>query len=205
MDVRAVQINFADDALSIASPGEIKGTATQPRYIEERDLCTKWRLEGSLDGKEYFVIEDKSDVTTDLPHDLIVREDGIQARFIRLTVVEIPYDVTPCISGLRVFGIGTGEKAEAPAYQARRSEDGLDLLVTIEGKADAIGYNILWGHEEGKLYHSYQIYRDAADVQEKKDAVIEKRIGALVKSQEYFVRVDAYNENGINTGRVEKL
>lgn len=205
MDVRAIQINFADDNLPIASPGKIQGTATQPRYIEERDLCTRWKLEGSLDGKEYFVIEDKSDVTTDLPHDLIVREDGIQVRYIRLTIVKIPYDVTPCISGLRVFGIGTGEKPKTPEFHAVRSQDQLDLLATIEGKADAVGYNILWGHEEDKLYHSYQIYRDVADVQEKTDALIEKRIGALVAAQEYFVRVDAYNENGITKGKVVKL
>lgn len=205
MDVRVIQINFADDKPQIASPGKIQGTATQPRYIEERDLCTRWKLEGSLDGKEYFVIEDKSSVTTDLPHDLIVREEGIQVRFVRLTVMEIPYGVTPCISGLRVFGIGTGEKPKVPVFKAARSDDRLDLLTTIEGTADAIGYNILWGHEEEKLYHSYQIYRAVTDVQESRDAVIEKRIGALVKSQEYFVRVDAYNENGITKGQVIKL
>ena len=205
MDVRAIQINFADDALPIASPGKIQGTATQPRYIEERDLHTRWMLEGSVDGKEYFIIEDKTKAETDLPHDFIVREKGIRVRFVRLTIVEIPYDVTPCISGLRVFGIGTEEKAKAPVFEATRSEDGLDLLVTIEGTKDAIGYNILWGHEEGKLYHSYQIYREVADVREKKDALMKKRIGALVKSQEYFVRVDAYNESGITKGQVVKL
>ena len=205
MDVRAIQINFADDELPIASPGKIQGTATQPRYIEERDLRTRWKLEGSLNGEDYFVIEDKSTATTDLPHDFIVREEGIEARFVRLTIVEIPYDVTPCISGLRVFGIGVGEKPRVPVFEVTRSDDRLDLLTTIEGRADAIGYNILWGHEEDKLYHSYQIYRDVADVQEHRDAVIEKRIGALVKSREYFVRVDAYNENGITKGVVKKL
>lgn len=205
MDVRAIQINFADDALPIPSPGKIQGNDTQPRYIEERDLHTRWKLEGSLDGKEYFILEDKSEAQTDLPHDFIVREEGIQVRFLRLTIVEIPYDVTPCISGLRVFGIGTEKKPEVPEISVERSEDRLDLLVTIEGRKDAVGYNILWGHEEEKLYHSYQVYRDTADVQAKKDAVIKKRIGALVKSREYFVRVDSYNENGITKGRVKKL
>lgn len=114
MDVRAIQINFADDALPIESPGKIQGSDTQPRYIEERNLITRWKLEGSLDGKEYFVIEDKSDVTTDLPHDFIVREDGIKVRYVRLTIIEIPYGVDPCISGLRVFGVGEGEKPEVP-------------------------------------------------------------------------------------------
>ena len=205
MDVRAVQINFADDDLPIASPGKIQGSVTQPRYIEERELCTRWKFEGSTDGIEYFTIEDKSEAVTDLPHDFIVRENGIQVRFLRLTILEIPYDVAPCISGVRVFGLGDGEKAEVPEFTAKRSEDRLDLLLTIEGKKDAIGYNILWGHEENKLYHSYQIYRDTEDVQAKKNHVIKKRIGALVKAQEYFVRVDSYNENGITKGQVVRL
>ena len=204
-DVRAVQINFADDDLPIASPGKIQGSVTQPRYIEERELCTRWKFEGSTDGIEYFTIEDKSEAVTDLPHDFIVRENGIQVRFLRLTILEIPYDVAPCISGVRVFGLGDGEKAEVPEFTAKRSEDRLDLLLTIEGKKDAIGYNILWGHEENKLYHSYQIYRDTEDVQAKKNHVIKKRIGALVKAQEYFVRVDSYNENGITKGQVVRL
>ena len=205
MDVRAIQINFADDELPIDSPGKIQGTATQPRYIEERDLRTRWKLEGSINGKDYFVIEDKSSVTTDLPHDFIVREEGIVVRFVRLTIVEIPYDVTPCISGLRVFGIGVGEKPRVPGFEVRRSEDRLDLLVRIDGTEDAVGYNILWGHEEDKLYHSYQIYRAFDDVREHRPATMEKRIGALVKSQDYYVRVDAYNESGITKGVVKKL
>ncbi|CUX25191.1 family 43 glycosylhydrolase [Clostridium sp. C105KSO13] len=205
MDVRAVQINFADDDLPISSPGEIKGTATQPRYIEERNLRTRWKLEGSLDGKEYFVIEDKSKVETDLPHDFIVRENGLQVRYVRLTVIEIPYGVEPCISGLRIFGIGTGEKPDVPVFEVSRSEDELDLLVVVEGVRDAIGYNICWGHEKEKLYHSYQIYRSVRDVETGCDARINKRIGALVKGRNYFIRVDAYNENGITKGKVIRL
>lgn len=205
MDVRAIQINFADDNLPVQPPGKIRGTETQPRYIEERNLYTRWKLEGSTDGSKYFMIEDKSDVMTDLPHDFIVRENGILVRYVRLTIIEIPYGVDPCISGLRIFGIGTGEKPKEPVFGVKRSEDELDLSVTIAGTKDATGYNILWGHEEGKLYHSYQIYRSTMDVKEKCDARIDKRIGALVKGQNYFVRVDAYNENGITKGKVTEL
>lgn len=205
VDVRAIQINFADDELPIESPGEIQGTDTQPRYIEERNLCTRWKLEGSVDGENYVVIEDKTSAVTDLSHDFIVRENGIFVRYVRLTIVEIPYGVTPCISGLRVFGIGAGQKPAVPEFTAQRSSDRLDLLVSIHGTKDAVGYNILWGHSKEKLYHSYQIYRAVDDVQNQRDADISKRIGALVKSQEYFVRVDAYNENGISKGKIIKL
>ncbi len=79
-----------------------------------------------------------------------------------------------------------------------RSDDRLDLLVDIENTGDSTGYNILWGHAEDKLYHSYQVYKDDG-------AQTHKRIGALVKGQDYFVRVDAFNENGITHGKVTRL
>lgn len=204
-DVRAIQINFADDTLNIPVPGKIQGSATQPRYIEERDLRTRWKLEGSLDGKEYFVIEDKSQTDTDLPHDFIVWENGLSVRYLRLTILEIPYEAAPAISGLRVFGIGENAAPEAPKYSMKRSEDGLDLLVEIDSKEDALGYNILWGHQADKLYHSYQIFRPTEDVQKQIQQKIQKRIGALVKDQEYYIRVDSFNDSGITHGEVKKL
>lgn len=188
--VNAVQINFADDAIDIPVPGKIRGT-TQARYIEEKDDVTRWKLEGSLDGEKYFVIEDKSDADTDLPHDLVVREEGVQARFLKLTVMEVPYGQPPCISGLRIFGVGDGEKPAIPEFEAYREND-LDMMVKIKD-TDAVGYNILWGSKPDKLYHSYMIFGN------------EQRIGALVKGKEYYVRVEAFNENGITEGNVMKI
>ncbi len=202
MDVHAIQINFADDKIDVPVPGEIKGTMTQPRYIDEYDRVTRWMLEGSLDGENYFVIEDKSKVDTDLSHDLVVRADGFQARFIKLTILEVPFAQAPCISGLRVFGIGDGKKPSVPAFEANRSEDELDLLVSIKGE-NAVGYNIIWGHEPEKLYHSWLVYHYRENIHSNKN--IEKRIGALVKGEKYYVRVDAFNENGITEGVVIPL
>lgn len=184
-DVHAVQINFADDKIDVPVPGEMRGTA-EPRYVEEKDHVTRWLLEGSMDKEEYFVIEDKSETKTDLPHDLVVREDSFQVRYIRLTIFEVPYQQKPCISGLRVFGIGNGEKPKAPAFTAVRTGE-LDMAVKIQDTG-ATGYNILWGYTPEKLYHSYMIFGT------------EQRIGALVKGQHCYVRVDAFNENGITEG-----
>jgi hypothetical protein len=189
-DVRAVQVNFADDKIEIPVPGEIRGT-TQARYIEEIDHVTRWILEGSLDGEEYFVVEDKSQVQTNLPHDFVVKEEGMRLRFLKLTILEIPYDQKPCISGLRVFGIGDGEKPAIPEFSAVRISD-IDMDVTINDNG-AVGYNILWGHEPEKLYHNYMVFGT------------EKRIGALVKGQKYYVRVDAFNESGITEGTTKIL
>ena len=189
-DVHAVQINFADDRIEIPVPGEIRGTV-QARYIEEADLKTRWILEGSKDGENYFVIEDKSEAETELCHDLVLREEGIEVRYLKLTVISVPYGQQPCISGLRVFGIGDGEKPSVPEFTAIR-ENELDMCVKIKGSG-ALGYNILWGHEPEKLYHSYMVFKD------------EQRIGALVKGEKYYVRVDAFNESGITEGNVTEI
>ena len=57
---------------------------------------------------------------------------------------------------------------------------------------NVVGYNILWGTDPQKLYHSYMIFDT------------KQNIGALVKGETYYVRVDAFNENGITEGTVQK-
>ena len=191
-DVHAIQINFADDKIDISCPGQIVG-GSQARYIEERDLTTQWKLTGSIDGKDWFVIEDKSHAQTDLSHDLILREEGIRVRFLRLSDMAVPYGQQPCISGLRVFGLGRGEKPAAPVFTVRREND-LDMTVSVQSQENTLGYNILFGSTPDKLYHSYMTFK-AGD----------QRIGALIKGRDYFVRVDAFNENGITEGTCVQL
>ena len=191
-DVHAIQINFADDKIDIPCPGQIVG-GSQARYIEERDLATQWKLTGSADGKDWFVIEDKSDVQTDLTHDLILREEGIRVRFLRLSDMAVPYGQQSCISGLRVFGLGQGEKPAAPVFTVRREND-LDMMVSVQSQENTLGYNILFGNSPNKLYHSSMNFK-AGD----------QRIGALIKGRNYFVRVDAFNENGITEGTCVRL
>jgi len=192
MRVHAVQVNFADDHIDIPCPGEIR-PGSQARYIEARDLRTQWKLEASLDGESWFVVEDKSSTDTDLTHDLVLREAGFDARWLRLSDMAVPYGQNPCVSGLRVFGLGQGEKPAAPIFTARRDND-LDMTVSIEAQDNALGYNILFGNSPDKLYHSYMTFK-AGD----------QRIGALIKGRNYFVRVDAFNESGITEGNCIQL
>lgn len=191
-DIHAIQINFADDHLDVPCPVRITDRARM-RYIEERDLCTQWKLESSADGKTWFLIEDKSSASTDLSHDFLVREDGFSARYLRLSDISVPYDQKPCVSGLRVFGLGDGSKPAAPSFTAVRTDD-LDMLVDIHPQSDTLGFNILFGRTPEKLYHSYMVFASG-----------EKNIGALVAERDYYVRVDAFNENGITEGNCRKL
>ncbi|MNC40997.1 hypothetical protein D3C75_897430 [compost metagenome] len=53
---------------------------------------------------------------------------------------------------------------------------------------------MLWGFSADKLYHSYLVYGDNRVT-----------IGALVKGQSVYIRVDAFNEMGITEGDVYKV
>jgi xylan 1,4-beta-xylosidase len=138
------------------------------------------------------VIEDKSEANTDLSHDLIVKEQGFKARYIRCTVKELPYNQQACISGLRVFGIGEVELPTKIRGVQTVLFDELDLSVSWDN-GDAVGYNVLWGYTPEKLYHSHMVIGSN-----------QVTIKALVKGQDVYVRVDAFNEKGITEGEVFK-
>jgi hypothetical protein len=196
MTVNAVQLNFADDpAAAIPCPGDLVPGPDMERYIDREHHPLRWLLEGSLDGEGWFVVEDKCETESDLPHDLIVREAGITLRFLRLTVTAVPYGVAPCVSGLRVFGMGNSKKPPRPIVRAERLGE-LDFLVSAEESDGTTGFNILWGHRQDKLYHSYLCIGKKLD---------KKRIGAIIKGKTLFMRVDAFNENGITHGEVIRL
>lgn len=72
----------------------------------------------------------------------------------------------------------------------------LDFVVYTGDDLDAVGYNVLWGNSPERLYHSWMVMGTRIN---------RKRIGALVKGRDYYVRVDVFNENGITEGKVEKL
>lgn len=199
MDVRAVQINFADEFEIMAdSKTEFFFNQKEYRAIDMDKQATRWILEGSEDGNSYSVLKDKSVVDTDLSHDLIVWEEGKHIRYLKLTAIQLPYKQPPCISGIRVFGNGVGEPPKRTenvktVFQDDDPMNAMDAYVAWESSG-AVGYNIIWGYEEHKLYHSYLIYGRK-----------NQKIGALVKGEPVYIRVDAFNENGITEGVVQKI
>lgn len=193
-DVRAIQINFADDMIKEHLPlGTRESTVVgQDRYIDPIKHPTRWILEGSVDGNEYFVIEDKRLAQTDLAHDFILREEGLMVRYIRLTVSQLPYGAVPTVSGIRVFGNCPGE-APAKAHFTTEEMGDLDVNV-IWDEIPGAHANILWGCAPDKLYHSYMVFGKNS-----------QHIGALAKGAEVYMRVDTFNESGITEGEVKKV
>jgi hypothetical protein len=196
MTVYAVQVNFADDPeVEKTCPGQLVQTPDMMRYIDSAEQPTRWRLEYSLDGQNWSVLADRWNTDTDLPHDLVVQEAGVSARYVRLVIRQVPYAVAPCISGLRIFGKGRGKAPQPTDYTAKRTTS-LDFEVSAAHQSDTAGYNILWGSRPDRLYHSYMVMGHCLD---------RKRIGGLIKGQTFYVRVDSFNENGITIGKVVNL
>ena len=194
MDVRAVQINFADEGIDAKIPENAERlVAHEIRYIDLEKRVTRWKLEGSADGAEWFMIADKRHVDSNLSNDFIMPEGGVKTRYLKLTVAELPFEQPVAVSGLRVFGRGNGAAPEAPKNVKAERVGDLNMLVSWE-EDGATGHNILWGHAPDKLYHSYMVLGSN-----------EKNIGALMKGEPVFIRVDAFNENGVTEGEVFAL
>ena len=95
---------------------------------------------------------DWRDTDTDLPHNLLVWEDGLPAAYIRLTVIDTPYHRPACISGLRVFGRGYGS-APAPVTEAKAiHSDGMSMNVTWK---EVSSYNEISLYEETSFHVTF--------------------------------------------------
>ncbi|MGT2741920.1 family 43 glycosylhydrolase [Streptococcus plurextorum] len=191
-DVRMIQVNFADSKLSVTPEKDlpIYKTDHNERVIDTSRMVTRWFLEGSADGERYVMLADKRHVETDLPHDAILIEEGIKIRYLRLTILAVPYNQAPCLSGIRVFGIGNGQVPQMADSIEVNEISPLDMTVRWNAN-DAIGSTVLWGFSPDKLYHSHLVMGKT-----------EVNIGALVKDQPVYLRIDTFNESGVTEGNI---
>lgn len=189
-DVRAVQVNLADEALVVDFPADSYGDDRKTRHIETRPQISHYTVETSSDGKAWTLRED---VARECSNGYYEYVDGIRARYIRVTGGELPYGQTLRISGLRVFGNGEGDRpAQADAKAVR--VDALDGKISWQHIENAQGCNVRYGIAPDKLYQSWLVY-DADEV----------TLSTLMAGQEYYVCVDSFNENGITTGKIIKM
>ena len=189
-DVRAIQVNFADEALSPEFPAEEYGSERGERRIELEPQISHYTIEASIDGEHWQVCEK---VSRECSNGYYEYPDGISARFIRVTGGELPYGQVMRISGLRVFGNGSGEKCEAARGKAEHVND-LEALVSWQHIENAQGCNVRYGIAPDKLYMSWLVYGA--------DSV---KLTTLIQGQKYYVCVDSFNENGITPGNVIKV
>lgn len=174
--INALQLNFAENKTTIQ--GRQEGIYYQ--YI----------IEYSEDGKAWKILVDKSKNTADAPHDLIVLDKAVKARYLKVTNLHTPSG-TFAISDLRVFGKGNGKKPTIATGLTidRNAQDRCSVLLKWKGDTKATGYNIRFGRTPDELLQNFQVY--GTDTLE---------INSLSNQWDYYFVVDSFNENGITKG-----
>lgn len=174
MTINALQINFQDFNANI--------------FGKPDTLRQQFIIETSEDGEKWNVAVDFSENSEDRPHAYIELENPLQARYIRFANKYFPNKYL-AIGEFRVFGNGNGDAPQTPnSFNAVRQNDSRNADVVWSAVDDAMGYVLYWGIEPDKLNNSVLIYNENS-----------YELRALTKGQEYYLAVEAFNENGISS------
>lgn len=175
-EVRAVQVNFSDYQSGI--------------YASGPEVYTQFKLRISPDGENWQVVADLSGERRDRPNAYLELRQPMHARYVRYEHLHVAAP-NLAISEMRVFGRGTGQPPATPAkWQVRRDgQDPRNAFIQWEEVPGAVGYNILWGLRDDKLYQTYQIFADQRPSLE---------LRALTVDQSYSFAIEAFNENGVS-------
>ena len=173
-EIRAIQINYADQDASLMG--------------KQTTIYHQYKLFSSIDGKKWTLLTDKSKNTTDVPHDYIELATKVNARFIKLENIHVPTGKF-AISGLRVFGKGSGEKpVTVNDFTILRTEtDKRSAWLKWRAADNAYGYNIYFGIAPDKLYNCIMVYGKN-----------EYWLKSMDKEMTYYFRIEAINENGLS-------
>lgn len=171
--VYAIQVNYHDHKSGM--------------YGRVPNIHHRYSIEGSIDGKNWMTIVDRSNSYSDVPNDYIELAEPVLIRYIRYKNIKVP---TPylSLSALRVFGVGQGKlPAAVKNFKVERQADRRDAMITWSKVPGAQGYNVIWGIAPGKLYSSWMVYDDTT-----------LDLKSLTIDQSYYFAIEAFSENGIS-------
>lgn len=173
--IEAVQTNFADEAF----PLQTLGNPFVPY---------KYKIEASKNGTTWTLIADKSanDVTN--PHNLVVLDKAVAARYVKITnLSELPGKFS--LFDLRVFGTDNGDRPAAiKEFQVERTADRRTATISWKPVPGAQGYFVHWGTDPDELYAACEVLEPSVT------------LGLFSADMDYYFRVDSFNESGITKG-----
>jgi hypothetical protein len=177
MKVYAIQVNFADQ--------DFTNQATNSQVFYQ------YTIEISNDGEVWTSFIDRTQNTSDMPHELIVPEEPADTRFLRITNVRT-VDGKFSLSGFRVFGKDdSGLPGEVSGLRAeRQSRDERRFRLNWDKQEDATGYIVRWGIAGNKRNHAAMVFDNQWEA------------GCFNSDSPYYFSVDAFNESGITPGNV---
>ena len=170
--VNAIQANFADEGFGMFEEG-----APKTPY--------RFSLEVSEDGRSWQEVVYRRDAGTHRTHELYVLEKPVKARYVRITN-QGRLTGKFSLYDLRVFGHAFGSKpAKVKKVQVERKPDRRRIEVSWTPAEGATGYVVRWGLHPDELYSTFQTLQNRVEQ------------GLFSIDQDYYFRVDAFNENGI--------
>ena len=175
--INALQLFFPESKTQIAK----SDSAHARRYL----------IEYSVDKRNWKKLIDKTSNTECLMNPYEELKIPVLAQYLKITNYRVP-DGIFAISEVRVFGSGTSRKPrKINEFRAIRDyRDPQVIKMSWKKQAKATGYNIRYGIDKDKLYHSLQVYKKTR-----------LTIHCPDKSKTYWFEIDAFNENGIAPGK----
>ncbi len=175
-EVRAIQINYADQDVDSSFLGKINGISHQ------------YKLWHSADGKKWQLLADKSQSKKDVPHEYYELPKPIITRYIKLENIAMPTGKF-ALSGLRIFGNGLGEKPpKVKQFMVLRTlKDKRSAWLKWQPVDNAYAYNIYYGTAADKLYNCIMVHSNN-----------EYWFAGLDKLSTYYFSIEAINENGVS-------
>lgn len=176
-EVRAVQVNFADEHVDSSFLGKSTGVSHQYKILSSRD------------GQNWDILVDKSANTRDVPHDYIELSEPVRTRFLRIENIRMPTGYF-ALSGFRVFGKGAGSAPEAVSqfFVLRTEKDKRSAWLKWNPVSSAYAYNIYYGTAPDKLYNCIMVYN-----------ANEYWFKGMDLLKTYYFTIEAINESGIST------
>ncbi|MBL7968805.1 MAG: discoidin domain-containing protein [Prolixibacteraceae bacterium] len=175
--INAFQINFAENKTPIAGNDDI--------------LAYQYLIEYSTDRKNWMNLSDRTTNTVFGTNPYEALRIPVEAQYIRITGYHVPAP-TFAISEFRIFGSGTDRKPKKVSkFRAVRDYRNPQIVkMSWSKQADTSGYNIRYGTDKDKLYHSYQVGKKTR-----------LTVHCPDKNKTYWFQMDAFNENGVTPGK----
>lgn len=172
--LRAVQVNFAD--------------YKSGRFADADDVYTEFELQSSLDGKTWAPLARTEAPRRDRSNAYFQLPAPVTARYVRYVHGHVGA-ANLAISDIRVFGSAGGKAPAMPAgVTAKRDSDTRNAHIAWKPVKGAVGYNVMWGLRPDRLTLTYQVWADRTA----------QEIRALNVGQDYWVTVEAFDENGVS-------
>lgn len=194
--VHSVQVNLAEHdlrPLKKRSRKETVLTALWQRFINDSEPPTEFVVQLSEDGEKWDTVYDSRETGESRSHVFIEIDNPTEYRFVRVTGHKQPYGGAFAVSGIRVFGKGSGSAPAKTSVKAQRVGP-MNAMVEWNPVPGVQGYNLRYGIAQDKLYSSWQL-----------GDCTSHNLGSLNTGVEYWVAVDSYNENGVTRGTATRI